>query len=66
MHMTRKLTLDPDTLRVASFEAGLSLVEARGTVEGREAKIPCPWSYITSCQATYHTCASFDRSCRAE
>jgi hypothetical protein len=60
--MQRKLTLDPDSLRVASFEAGPALVAARGTVEGREGKIPCP-TYITSCPATYHTCASFDRSC---
>jgi len=60
--MTRKLTLDMDALAVKSFETGDSVV-VRGTVEARE-KIPCP-TYITSCPATYHTCASFDRSCRA-
>ncbi len=60
--MTRKLTLDLDALSVSSFatvekEAGL-----RGTVKANE-KIPCPWSYVGSCAATVHTCASFDRSC---
>jgi len=63
--MPRKLTLDPDSLRVASFEAGPSLAEARGTVEGRERKVACVWSHVlASCQgATFHTCASFDFSC---
>ena len=62
--MHRKLTLDLETLSVSSFETGESLAEARGTVHAN-AKIPCPWSRITSCQATFHTCASFD-FCRHE
>jgi len=62
--MNRKLTLDLDALAVASFDAG-GEGAARGTVRGQEAKIPCP-TYITSCPATYHTCASFDRSCADE
>ena len=64
--MQRKLTLDPDTLQVASFEAGAAPEALRGTVEGQEEKRMCPWSYVTSCPATQHTCASFDRTCRAE
>jgi len=62
--MARKLTLDVDALTVNAFETG-DAMEGRGTVEAREGKIPCP-TYITSCPATYHTCASFDISCRAE
>jgi len=62
--MNRKLTLDLDALAVATFTTG-DAAEARGTVNAREYK-PCPWSQITSCPATYHTCASFDFSCRGE
>ena len=63
--MTRKLTLDPDTLQVATFEAGEAL-DLRGTVEGRDGYVPCPSAgYPLSC-ATRHTCVSFDISCRAE
>ncbi|HEX6749957.1 MAG TPA: hypothetical protein VF092_21875 [Longimicrobium sp.] len=62
--MKHKLTLDVDTLAVASFEAGGG-AEARGTVNAREEKErPCPWSEPFSCPATVHTCASFDVSCR--
>jgi len=64
--MQRKLTLDPDALRVASFDATPAAAETRGTVEAREAHVPCPSAgYPLSC-ATQHTCASFDISCRAE
>ena len=59
--MIRKLTLDVDALAVASFGTG-DVAEPRGTVQAREAKIQCP-TYVTSCPATYHTCASFDVSC---
>ena len=64
--MTRKLTLDPDTLQVATFEAGEAL-DLRGTVKGREdAYVACPSAgYPQSC-ATRHTCASFDVTCKAE
>jgi len=61
--MARKLTLNPDTLQVATFEAGEAL-DLRGTVEG-QALQPCTAGYPLSC-ATQHTCASFDRTCRAE
>jgi hypothetical protein len=60
--MNRKLTLDVETLSVASFETGASVAGGRGTVKGQEAKIPCP-SFPQSCQGTFHTCASFDRTC---
>jgi hypothetical protein len=64
--MRRKLTLDPDTLQVASFEAGPSLAEAHGTVEAREGKILCAWSAVLrSCPGTVHTCISYD-FCRSE
>ena len=59
--MNRKLTLDLDALTVKSFETDATTVEMRGTVEGLEKKGPaCPWSQPFSCQATVHTCASFD------
>lgn len=65
IHRVRKLTLDPDGLRVATFEAGEAL-DARGTVEAHEVHVACPSAgYPLSC-ATQHTCASFDISCRAE
>lgn len=63
--MIRKLTLDLDTLSVATFATGDAPV-ARGTVDARAAKRPCPWSEPFSCPATVHTCASFDVSCRAD
>ena len=60
--MQRKLTLDPDTLQVASFEASPVPAETRGTVEAREEYVPCPSAgYPLSC-GTQHTCASFDVS----
>jgi hypothetical protein len=63
--MIRKLSLDVDALAVASFDTG-NVAESRGTVQAREAKIPCPSAgYPLSC-ATQHTCASFDISCRED
>jgi hypothetical protein len=60
--MQRKLTLDPDTLQIASFEATPVTAGTPGTVEAREAKVRCVWSAaLNSCQGgTFHTCASFD------
>ena len=60
--MKRKLTLDLDSLTVKSFKTE-EPAEARGTVQGHEIERPCPWSEPLSCQATVHTCASFDFSC---
>ena len=63
--MRGKLTLDPETLRVATFEAGAPSV-VLGTVRAHEAQVPCPSAgYPLSC-GTLHTCASFDVSCRAD
>jgi hypothetical protein len=62
--MNRKLTLDLDALAVATFRTD-EAAPARGTVNANGYQ-PCPWSQITSCPATVHTCASFDRSCRAD
>ncbi len=62
--MSRKLTQNVDTLSIASFATAPATAE-RGTVQGNAYK-PCPWSQPLSCQATLHTCASFDVSCRAE
>ncbi len=62
MSMNRKLTLDVETLSVASFETGVPVAEGRGTVKGREAKVACV-TFPQSCPGTYHTCASFDRTC---
>lgn len=59
--MNRKLTLDLDALAVASFDTG-DVAPSRGTVQAREAGMPCTAGYPLSC-GTYHTCASFDRSC---
>ncbi len=59
--MQRKLKLDLETLTVDSYPTGAPEPRLRGTVRGREAY--CPWSQPFSCQATVHTCASFDRSC---
>jgi len=62
--MQRKLTLDPDTLQVASFEATPAISEIRGTVEAREGKVPCAWSAVlNSCPFTQRTCASVEFSC---
>jgi hypothetical protein len=61
--MSRKLTLDVDSLTVVSFEAGDSQ-QGRGTVEAREAKVPCAWSAVlNSCPFTQRTCASVEFSC---
>jgi hypothetical protein len=62
--MNRKLTLDLDAISVKSFATEETLVESRGTVNAREKVGPaCPWSQPLSCDATVHTCASFDQSC---
>lgn len=41
--MTRKLTLDPESLSIESFESGKG-EEMQGTVEAMNAKVPCPIS----------------------
>ena len=65
--MQRKLTLDPDSLQVDSFEAVPAMAGIRGTVEAREGKVPCAWSVVlNSCVFTQRTCASVEFSCRAE
>jgi hypothetical protein len=65
--MHRKLTLDPDTLRVDSFDASPALAEIRGTVEAREGKVQCAWSAVlNSCVFTQRTCASVEFSCVAD
>jgi hypothetical protein len=64
--MARKLTLHLDALSVESFPTGAGEALPLGTVHAREALAPCTIGYPLSCPATYHTCASFDRGCRAE
>jgi hypothetical protein len=63
--MIRKLTLQLDTLAIESFEVGAGDAVPAGTVRANEAA-PCTIGYPLSCPGTYHTCASFDRTCRAE
>jgi hypothetical protein len=64
--MQRKLTLDVDTLQVASFDASPAIAETRGTVAAREGKVACAWSAVlNSCVFTQRTCASWEFSCRA-
>ena len=41
--MTRKLTLDPESLSIESFESG-NAAEAHGTVQAHDAKVFCPIS----------------------
>ena len=41
--MTRKLTLDPESLSIESFESG-EAAQAPGTVQGHDVKVPCPVS----------------------
>jgi hypothetical protein len=41
--MTRKLTLDPESLSIESFESGKA-AEAEGTVQAHGVKVPCPVS----------------------
>ncbi len=41
--MTRKLTLDPESVSVESFESG-SAAEVQGTVQAHDVKAPCPSS----------------------
>ena len=58
--MPRKLTLELEKLSVSSFATQAARPDARGTVNAH-VKVPC--NTFTSCPATYHTCASFDRTC---
>lgn len=64
--MARKLTLHLDALSVESYTTGAGAAIPGGTVHAREALAPCTIGYPLSCPGTYHTCASFDRTCRAE
>jgi len=41
--MTRKLTLDPESLAIESFESE-NAAEMDGTVQAYDAKVPCPYS----------------------
>jgi hypothetical protein len=41
--MTRKLTMDPESLSIESFESGTA-AEVHGTVEAHDVKVPCPLS----------------------
>lgn len=63
--MARKLSLHLDALEVDSFATAAVQALPVGTVHAREAA-PCTIGYPLSCPGTYHTCASFDRTCRAE
>lgn len=64
--MIRKLALCLDALTVDSFATGAAEAVPTGTVHAREALAPCTIGYPLSCPGTYHTCASFDRTCRAQ
>ena len=63
--MARKLTLHLDALTVDSFATGTGDALPNCTVHANEVAVPCTAGYPLSC-ATRHTCASFDRTCRAE
>ena len=55
--MSRKLTLDMDTIKVNTFAMHEKQVELRGTVQALEKEGPaCPWSQPFSCVATSHSC----------
>jgi hypothetical protein len=41
--MTRKLTLNPESLSIESFESGTA-ADVDGTVQGHDVKVPCPIS----------------------
>jgi hypothetical protein len=58
--MRNKLKLDIDSLTIASFNTTDAATEKPGTVVGNAT--PCTFN-ISGCVATYHTCASFDRTC---
>jgi hypothetical protein len=64
--MTRKLSLKLDALTVDSFATGAGAAPSIGTVHANEGLAPCTIGYPLSCPGTYHTCASFDRTCRVE
>lgn len=64
--MARKLMLQLDALTVDSFATAAAAALPVGTVRAHEAAVPCTIGYPLSCPGTYHTCASFDRTCRAE
>lgn len=63
--MARKLMLHLDALTVDSFATGAARTLPAGTVHAHAA-VPCTIGYPLSCPGTYHTCASFDRTCFAE
>jgi hypothetical protein len=54
----RKLTLNPDTLQVASFAAEPVVMGTRGAAAGVEVNARCPWSY---CLCTDY--CTFDQYC---
>jgi hypothetical protein len=56
--MTRKLTLDPESLVIESFESG-SAAEAHGTVQAHGVKALCPISAGVrySCPPSWDWCA---------
>jgi hypothetical protein len=64
--MARKLALHLDALSIESFATGAGEALPMGTVHAREALAPCTIGYLSSCNVTRHTCASFDISCRVE
>jgi hypothetical protein len=64
--MARKLALHLDALTVDSFATGAAEAVPTGTVRAHEAVAPCTIGYPLSCPGTYHTCASFDRTCKVE
>jgi hypothetical protein len=41
--MSRKLTLEPESLSIESFDSGVA-ADAPGTVQGHDVKAPCPLS----------------------
>lgn len=49
--MTRKLTLNPESLSIESFESG-SAAGAQGTVQAHDGKAPCVIS-VYSCPDTW-------------
>jgi hypothetical protein len=60
--MTRKLSLDIESLAITSFDTGDGHT-LRGTVDAHEDHAVCPYSKTDSCPATKSFCPSFDVSC---
>ena len=52
----KKLSLDPETLAVDSFETGRPAGEARGTVRGHAP--PCTWAQTCNCPSARYWCAN--------